>query len=178
MSTLQDQLLKAGLVSNKQAKQVKKEKTKKAKVQRKSAQPEVNEVQEQARLAKAEKVEKDRLLNAEKNAQAEKVAVAAQIKQLIKLNKIARDGEVAFNFTDASKIKKIYVNDKLQQELSRGQLSIVRLGDAYEVVPSAVAEKIAVRDEAVIVYKADRVKGTEGDNDPYADYQIPDDLMW
>ncbi len=178
MSNLQDQLLKAGLVSKKKAKQVNKEKTKKAKVQRKSAQPQVNETQERARQALTEKAEKDRVLNASRDAEAEVKAIAAQIKQLITLNRIRRSGDVAYNFTDGPKVKKVYINDKLQLELSRGQLAIVRLGDGYELVPAVVAEKIALRDESIIVSKADKVDEVKAEDDPYADYEIPDDLMW
>lgn len=178
MSNLQDQLLKAGLVSNKKAKQIKKEKTKQAKVQRKSAEPHVDEAREHAKQALADKAEYDRKLNAERDAKAQKKAILAQIKQLITLNRIRRSGDVAYNFTDASAVKKMYVNNQLQLELSRGQLAIVRLGDAYEIVPAKVAEKIALRDESVIVSKSERVEVPDNEDDPYADYQIPDDLMW
>ena len=53
----------------------------------------------------------------------------------------------------------------------------VRLGDATELVPKVVADKIAERNPDIVVRvkKADTVPA---EDDPYADYKIPDDLMW
>ena len=105
--------------------------------------------------------------------------IAAQIKQLIETNRIAeRDGEVAYNFTDGNKVKRLYISEELHKQLSRGRLAIVRLGEGYELVPAPVAEKIKQRDEHCVVI-CDQPSGDDpGEDDPYADYQIPDDLMW
>lgn len=179
MSTLQDQLLKAGLVDAKKAKQASKDKRKQDKVNRKTKQPVVDETKANVQKAKAEKAERDRQLNAERNAQAQKKAIEAQIKQLISLNaKSKGDGDIAYSFTDANKIKKIYVSALVQDQLTRGQLAIARAGDNYEVVPAAIAEKIVARDESFIVCQNQRSQETLEEDDPYADYQIPDDLMW
>ena len=178
MSNLQDQLLKAGLVSGKKAKQIKKEKTRKTKAERKSSQPVVDENKEQALQAMKDKAERDRELNAQRNAEAEKKAIAAQIKQLIHVNKVHCSGDLTFNFTDGSKVKKLYVSDKLQNELSRGLLAIVSAGQGYELVPGKVADKIAQRDEQAVVFRAEMSQTEKDEDDPYADYEIPDDLMW
>lgn len=179
MSNLQDQLLKAGLVDAKKAKQANKDKRKQEKVNRKSKQPKVDETKANAQKAMAEKAERDRQLNAERDAVAQQKAIAAQIKQLITINaKPKGEGELAYKFTDGSKIKSIYVSNKIQDQLTRGQLAIAKLGEAYELVPAVIAEKIAVRDESFIVSKNDRSQETLDEDDPYADYQIPDDLMW
>lgn len=178
MSSLQDQLLKAGLVDAKKAKQTKKEKVKKAKVQRKSAQPHVDETKEAAKRALAEKAERDRQLNAERDAIAQQKAIQAQIKQLISLNKLPKDGDIAYNFTDGKTIKKIHVAQKLVDQLSRGQLAIAKLNDGYEVVPAVVAEKIALRDDSFVIAQVTKSAEVEAEDDPYADYVIPDDLMW
>ena len=63
--------------------------------------------------------------------------------------------------------------------MSRDQVVIISLGDErFELVPKMVAEKIAERD-AKSVIKNDSVSSTEqAKDDPYADYQIPDDLVW
>jgi len=178
MSSLQDQLLKAGLVDKKKAKQASKQKAKQAKVQRKSSQPAVDETKEAVKQAQQEKAEKDRKLNAQRQAQAELKAIAAQIKQLIKLNALPTNGDIAYNFTDGSTIKKLFVSSLHQNQLANGQLTIVKSDDKYWVVPSVVAEKIALRDESVIVAKAEKAQDTIDEDDPYADYEIPDDLMW
>ncbi len=178
MSSLQEQLLKAGLVDEKQAKKVNKEKRKNAKVQRKSNEVAVDETKLRAQQAREEKAERDRRLNAERKAEQDAKAIAAQIRQLITTHRQSKDrGDIAYNFADGGKIKKMYISGVLQQRLSNGQLAIVRLNDGYELVPAVVAEKIAQRDPNSVVALNKKVDLPAGD-DPYADYQIPDDLMW
>jgi len=63
-------------------------------------------------------------------------------------------------------------------QLSRGRLAIVFVNDAYEVVAEGVARKIMERDESAVVVLHDRKSDDQGDDDPYAGYEIPDDLMW
>ncbi len=187
MSTLQDQLLKAGLVNAKKAKQAQKEKRKTAKVQRHSKEQVVDETRASAEQAKAEKVRRDKALNAERDATAAKKALTAQIAQLIDMNRQAKveagaAGDIAYNFTDGTKIKKIVVSAAIQRQLSRGRLAIVKLNASYELVPAGVADKIASRDASYIIAQnsLEKVQAQEGDadEDPYADFKIPDDLMW
>jgi len=45
------------------------------------------------------------------------------------------------------------------------------------VIPSVVAEKIKLRDEFCIVSNA-TTQAENGGDEPYADYKVPDDLMW
>lgn len=187
MSTLQDQLLKAGLVDEKKAKKAQKEKRKTAKVQRHSKEQVVDEARLNAEQARAEKAQRDRELNAERDAAAAKKALAAQIRQLIEINRQAKveagaEGDIAYNFTDGTKIKKLYVSENIQRQLSLGRLAIVKLDDRYELVPAGVADKIACRDASCIVVLNARQKEQSpeesADDDPYADFKIPDDLMW
>lgn len=176
--SLQDQLLGAGLVDKKKAKQVKKDKRKSDKVQRKSKEKAVDEVKLQAEQARQEKIERDRQLNQERQAAAEEKAIQAQIIQLIEHHRIAKQGETAYNFTDGKTIKKIYIDDTLTGQLSRGQIALVRNGDDYELVPKVVAEKIAQRNDSFIVVANEKQDNADDEDDPYADYPIPDDLMW
>ncbi|BFM15997.1 DUF2058 domain-containing protein [Maricurvus nonylphenolicus] len=176
--SLQDQLLGAGLVDKKKAKQVKKDKRKSDKVQRKSKDKAVDEVKLQAEQARQEKAERDRKLNQERQAAAEEKAIQAQIIQLIEHHRITKQGETAYNFTDGKTIKKIYIDETLTGQLSRGQIALVRNGDDYELVPKVVAEKIAQRNDSFIVVANEKQDNVDDEDDPYADYPIPDDLMW
>ena len=178
MASLQDQLLKAGIVDSKKAKKIGKEKRKEAKSQPKGHAP-VDETREQVRRAQAEKAERDRELNRQQQAASEKKAIQAQIIQLIKMNRIERvAGDVPYQFTDGKKIKKIYVTQQLHNELIRGRLAIASLDDSYELLPAAAARKIMQRDEAVILLLNTSEPAEPGEEDPYAAYEIPDDLMW
>ncbi len=178
MASLQDQLLKAGIVDQKKAKKINKEKRKQAK-QIPKGEVLVNQSKEQARQALAERADQDRQRNKLRQAQADKKAVHAQVIQLIRANTIdRRSGETAYQFTDDRKIKKIYVTTQLQNELSRGQIAIVKLADEYTLVPRKIAEKIMQREEHIVILQNSNEKTDVDVDDPYADYQIPDDLMW
>lgn len=177
--SLQDQLLKAGLADAKKAKKINKDKKKQDKVQRKSKVEVVDETKQQVQQARQEKVERDRQLNDQKKAEADKKAIAAQVRQLIDVNRIARDGaEISYNFTDNNKIKKIRVNAVMQDQLSRGRLAIVSLQGSYDLVPAAVADKISQRMPECVIVCNDGAAEDIDEDDPYADYKIPDDLMW
>ncbi len=184
--SLQDQLLKAGLTDKKKANQAKKARHKKVKHQQKHKVEEVDEVKLAAEKARAEKLERDRQLNLEAKEIAEKKAIKAQIKQLIELNKQTKgNGEIACNFPHDNVVKRLYVDQKTQTRISQGKLAIVSLGSGYEIVPMPVADKISLRDESCVVYRADAAEqaeaanqATDEENDWYADFEIPDDLTW
>ena len=178
MKSLQDQLLGAGLVDKKALKKANKDKHKQQMVAQNSKQFAVSDAKEQAEVKQQEKLSKDRALNQQRNEAAEKKAVSAQIKQLIEVNSLEYRGEVDYNFADGKKIKKLAVTIDVQRQLSRGRLAIVKLGDSYHLVVSEVAEKIAQRNDSyIILLNAKETEMVEAD-DPYADFQIPDDLMW
>ncbi len=179
MASLQDQLLKAGLVNKKKAKQAERNKQKVAK-QKRQGEDVIDEAKVSAEATRHAKLTKDKELNDQIKAQANQKALQAQIKQLITGHAIDRKGaDVDYNFTDGTKVKRIQVSDLLQHQLSRGMLAIAKIETSYFVLPGIVADKIRERDAQSIVYQADLEKTEQtSEDDPYADYQIPDDLMW
>lgn len=178
-SSLQDQLLNAGLVNKNKVKQVRAEKRKQSKKQQKNKIEVVDVTKQLVLEAKAKMIEKDKQLNEQRNKDAEKKQIADQIQQLINLNKLANDDEgEAYNFTDKNKVKVIYINEETRNKIIAGKLAIVKSKKSYDVVPVEVAEKIKQRDENVVkVLFTDKTEGVNEDND-YQEYQIPDDLMW
>jgi len=158
--TLQEQMLKAGLVSSKKMAKVQRT-AKKSRVQAREAR---EAVEEQAALSKEYK---------------------AQIKQLIEMNKITISrGDIGYNFTDNNLIKKVYVDKVTQSQLIKGRLAIARLTaessseSEYAIIPAVVADKIAQRDASYIVLNCELSQEAKDEDDPYADFVIPDDLMW
>ncbi len=177
--SLQDQLLKSGLTNKSKVNKSKKEKYKQSKEQRNSKTVQTNEATLLAQKALVEKQKKDKALNQQKKEIADKKAIIAQINQLIKLNIQAKDDDgTAYNFTDANKVKRIYVSEQVLKGITKGKLAIVRYISSYEVVPTPVAEKISQRDASFVVLLNDAIEEEVTANDPYADFQIPDDLMW
>ena len=177
MASLQEQLLKAGIADEKKAKKIKQEQRKAKKANK--GKPQVDEGKLAAQRALAEKAERDREINRQRQAEVEKKAIYAQILQLVDINKVDRkQGDIAFQFTDGKKIKRIYVTNALQEQLVKGLLAIVKVRDNFELVPAVIADKIIQRDASVIVLHNDKPADQPEEDDPYADYQIPDDLMW
>ncbi len=176
--SLQDQLLKSGLVDEKKLKKVARDKRKQGKQQGKGPAP-VDEITLAAQQALAEQVAGDRRRNRELEEQKQQKAVAAQIVQMIRAHRIVRGGgNTPYQFADHGKIKKLFVSELMQNQLARGHIAIVRLAQEYECVPATIAAKIAQRDaDAVLVLQQRDTQQIDGD-DPYADYPIPDDLMW
>lgn len=176
--SLRDQLLKAGLVNEKQAKQAVKQKQKQTRMEHRG-QTEKDRSQELAvQQAQAEKLAKDQELNRAQEDKKKRKAEQAQIKQLIETSRLPRlTTEDYYNFVDDKKVKRLSVNVMMRDKLSKGSLAIVRYEGRYEVVPRATAERIQERDPKRVVLL--NVQSGEPDpDDPYAAYQVPDDLMW
>lgn len=175
-NSIQDQLLKAGLANKKQAVKAKKAQHNKQKLKATGVHIE-DESTTLAKKAQQEKAEHDRELNRIKQQQADKKAIQAQIQELINLNRITERGEIEFSFTDESAIKTLMLTNTHRDELISGKLTIARIGNSYDIVPRQVADKINERDDTVIVLQNTRTD-TDAVDDEYADYQVPDDLMW
>jgi uncharacterized protein YaiL (DUF2058 family) len=175
-NSLQDQLLQAGLVSKDQLDKAKKQKPKpprgKKKARAKPVDPEV-------RRQREEKAARERELNQQRNEVRRQREVAAQVRQLVSRNKVERkpgDDDIAFNFQNKDKIKRIYVSPELHRQISAGKLKIVNDNGTFELVPPAIAEKIRERNPSLVIDMPE--EQTPAADDPYAEFQVPDDLMW
>ncbi|TKU19987.1 DUF2058 domain-containing protein [Citrobacter sp. wls827] len=175
--TLQEQMLKAGLVSSK----------KMAKVQRtaKKSRVQAREAREAVEENKKAQIERDKQLSDQQKQATLSKEYKAQIKQLIEMNKITiSKGDIGYNFTDNNLIKKIYVDKVTQTQLIKGRLAIARLtaeserDSEYAIIPAIVADKIAQRDDSYIVLNCELSQEAKDEDDPYADFVVPDDLMW
>lgn len=178
--SLQDQLLNMGLVSDAKAKQVRTEKRKKSKKQRKNNAQTLDDNKQLLQETKAKQAEKDRLLNEQRKQEAQQRDIANQVRQLIEANRLKQakgDEGVAYHFNDQNKVKTIYVNPDVREKIIAGKLAIARLDKVYEVVTTEAAEKIKTRDATAVVVLFNAVP-EKTEDDTYADYQIPDDLMW
>jgi uncharacterized protein YaiL (DUF2058 family) len=179
MVSLQEQLMKAGLVDSKKVKKVNQDKSKQKKEDRRAGVQAVDEAREAALELQRKNAERARDMNAQRDAAASQKAIMAQVIQMVRQHRQPKgNGDVAYNFTFGSKIDRMYVSNAVQQHLVNGRLVIVVLDGVAELVPKIVGEKIAERAPEVVV----AVKKTAGEqpaqDDPYADYKIPDDFTW
>ena len=65
----------------------------------------------------------------------------------------------------------------MKQQIIDGRLGIARIEGRYELVPLTTAEKIQQRNAKRIVLFSEEQSQADKD-DPYSEYQIPDDLTW
>ena len=175
----QDQLLKAGVVTKQQVKKAQSASNKKKKEQRSKKTNVVDEAKLRAQQIAKEKAAHDKALNQRKQDQAKQKAISSEIDQLITSNLIKRDEscDIAYNFEHRKKVNRIYLNTEMKQKVIDGGFGIARIDGRYELIPRAIAEKIQQRnDKRVILFEKEEVVADE--NDPYAEFQVPDDLVW
>ena len=183
MPSLQDQLLKAGLTTKQKTRQANSDKRKKNKQKRSGVEHEAT-LQEQVRQdlakAKVDKLAKDTALNDEKKLQLNAKEQFLRIKQILDHHQIKNVfGDAIYNYTSDVKIKKLALDYDTHKALINGRLALCGLDDVTYIVTSETAEKLSKLDNNIILVQNDKVED-EGldESDPYADYQIPDDLMW
>ena len=183
MASLQDQLLGKGLINKKKAKKITAQKYQAIKKSKQKNETITNKSAELAQQVREEQRRKSQALNAERKHALEQKAIVAQIRQIIELNSVKKaknNNVIGYNFTDNNKIKTLYVSSKNHDLVSRGILAIAKLEHEYHLIPKQAAEKITERDQSAIILLNDAVTNENDveEDDPYADYQIPDDLMW
>ena len=176
-NSLQDQLLKSGLASEKQAKKPKKAR-KQPKKKKSERGQELSESAKAAQKAREEKAARDRELNEKRKAEQERKALEAQVRQLIKQNRVKTDkADQDYHFVDGVKVRTLGVTADLRRQLASGALRIVRFGKRYDLVPLETAERIAERDEEYLIPRP-VVTSDPDPEGPYAEYVIPDDMIW
>ncbi len=175
--TLQEQMLKAGLVTNKKMAKVQRT-AKKSRVQAREAK---EAVEEKKRL----QLERDKQLSEQQKQATLLKEYKAQVKQLIEMNRITpAKGDIDFKFTDNNVIKTLEVDKVTQSQLINGRLAIARLvidsagNSEYAIIPASVADKIMQRDADFILLNNTLSQVEQDEDDPYADFKVPDDLMW
>lgn len=187
-NALQAQLLKAGLVDQKKAKKL----SKQAQHEQRTGQSNEAELKAKIEQSLQAKLEKDQSLDQEKQRVLEEKALRASIIQMISQHKIKSiDGDISYQFIDASKIKKIYINQQVYNALVSGSLVIAKDNatdlkqdhEHYAILPRALAERINEKMLGFIIVDnsqstAQNDAQVTDEEDPYAAYVIPDDLMW
>ena len=178
---LQEQLLKAGLVKKSKVSEVAREQLK---ARHGKTPAEASDIQLDAERARGEKAERDRALETERKAKARIAELAAQARQIIADKKLPHAGEIEYRFTANGAIRTLLVDEVLRKQLASGALVIARQGDRYELLPRAAGDKVRERDAGLIVLDHGQAAGTQAaastseDDAYYAQFQVPDDLVW
>ncbi len=180
--SFQEQLLQLGLVDKKKASEVKKQQHQSKKQHAKAGKNHVvvDENVLLAQQAEEKKKARARKLNMQREAKLQKRAEDAQIKQLVEQHRLEKDDRgITYRFTVAGKIQRVFVTREIADQLSDGRLGIVELAEQYEVVPRAIIEKIqSISDRNFIAVNSPSTNKEVDPDDPYAGYEVPDDLVW
>lgn len=179
--SLRDQLLQAGLVNEKQAKEAERRQQQQQQGRQKLPKAQralPSEGQLAVQQAQQAKAARDQELNRQKQNKVERKARLAQIRQLIEQTRLPKgEGGEYYNFVDGNKIRRIAVDAALRERLHRGEVAIARYDAGYEWVPAATATRIRERDERAIVAQGG-IAETPHSDDAYQAFDVPDDLMW
>lgn len=170
--------MKAGLVTEQRLKEARSDKRKSTKQGGKRGGGPDAATRQAAERSRAEKAARDRQLNRQRQEEAERRAREGELRQLIHSHRVVREGgDLAYNFTDGRTLKRLYVNKDQLARLVDGRLAVVRQDAFYELVPAETAERVQARDPARILVWNRPTQEPQGE-DPYAEFQVPDDLMW
>ncbi|RJS93086.1 DUF2058 domain-containing protein [Salinisphaera sp. Q1T1-3] len=186
--SLQDQLLKAGLANSKQARKAQQDKTgKKNKNRKKKSQrapaDAPSELSREVVAADAEKRRRDQERARRANAERAGRERSAAADQILAQNTIKREPapeeDPPFSYTMEGRIRRLPVSRAQRAKLANGELGIVRRGGHTLLVDRATAERLAelIPKRISLAEKAPEAGPTDPE-DPYAGYEVPDDLMW
>ncbi len=197
-SSLRDQLLAAGLVTEKQARQAAQQEQQRqfrkhhpsppqsrpqpqgGRPAAKESLPQPPSPKVQVQQAQAAKVERDRELNRRREDKAQRKARMAQIEQIVEQNRLPRlETDDYYSFIDGKKIRRMSVDAQRREQLTKRALIVVRYKGHYAVVPAEVAERIRAIDANMVVPLVEPPSGSaEVVDDAYKEFVVPDDLMW
>jgi uncharacterized protein len=187
--SLRDQLLKAGLVTEQQAKEAERQSSQQQR-QKQKQQPKDKRAaadsaaQVAARQAQAAKVARDQELARRQKELADTKARQAQVDQLIEQHRLPRvETDERYNFTVGGKIRRVAADGPMRARILRGDVVIVRGSAGYALVTSESAARIKERDaHAVVVWLSavppEGAAAKPAEDDPYKGFEVPDDLMW
>ncbi|MEM9604704.1 MAG: DUF2058 domain-containing protein [Pseudomonadota bacterium] len=178
--SLQDQLLKAGLTTKHKAAKARKANKVAEHAKRAGKAPHESDTQRAAREAAEAKAERDRALNQARDAERAANETAAQARNIVEHATVAVSaGDTAFNFTVDGVVKTLQVDAEHSRHIATGRLAIATAASGYALIPAVAAEKVQSRLPELVVcwHRGEEATPTDED-DPYAAYEIPDDLMW
>ena len=178
-NSLQDQLLKAGLATADQVRSTRSGKRK----NRKAGKPRDDSAQRQAAQRQAAQLERDRALNAKREADRLNKETRLRIREMVLAASPKAEGaDIPYNVMHGSKVRRIYMTSEQRDGLGAGKFAVATAKGRHHIVTMELADEITKMMPDYFVYrpKVGDEPDTQADQeaDPYADYKVPDDLMW
>jgi len=160
--SLQEQLLKAGLVNKERTTQPKKKNSNKKR--KPIIRPQQRIVPDNSPSPSELKQQKE---------------LRVEVKKRLRSYKINdKTGEIAYNYTINHRIKRFFVTEEQQKQLMEGELAIANWNGISYLIPFTAVEELRLLYPKINICVSTTDKNEADKNDPYAEYAIPDDLKW
>ena len=187
--SLQDQLIGSGLVNKKQARKAAQDKKQQSqrKKKNKGGKPdntpsEQQQIAREAAKAAETKRAQDKAQSEKANAERAEREAKAAAEQLIDRHRVAREpapeDDPPYSYTMNGHIRRLPVSRNQRTRIANGRLAIVARGEQVFLIERRIAERLLEKiPERVCMVELAGEPETDPD-DPYAGYEVPDDLMW
>lgn len=190
-NSMQEQLLALGLATEKQAKKVRHEKRGRRKKARARPAPAPVEPAGPVDGRSARRLEADRKRTQEIARDARLARTAGKrdareqarrrLRELIGgYRQNAEGADLPLHFPRGKRIKKIHVTEEQRRRLLGGELAVIGFEGGHFIVAAKVVDELRALDAELFVHHVepgDAAPAGEADPD-YAEYQVPDDLVW
>lgn len=186
-NSLRDALLNAGVITKekadrsagnqrKQAHQAHKQ-SKKAKA---ASTLDPNSVKAKAVRAQAEKAARDKELNRKRDEAKARSELGQRLADLIKTKACNdADAQIPHNFVEGRHVRRLYVTADQHKALLAGTMAIAPVGKRHYLIDAETIDKVMrLNPEQKMYFFNEEGKGEPAEDDPYAGYEVPDDLMW
>ncbi len=181
-NSLRDQLLNSGLANKKQLNKLTQQQRQASNLQKKARKSGKKIAQKTLApdlilQAQQEKKQRDKDLNRLKEHNKQEKALIIEMNQLIASNiqTPPKDADIPFNFSYQNQIKRIYVNSNFREKIIAGQLLIALFDNGFILIPAEIANRIRPKAPNRLIELGDT---NDSNDDDYAEYIVPDDLIW
>ena len=178
-NSLQEQLLKAGLVTEADLNRSKKKEHKARK--RSGGKRANNQLRAEVDRARDQKAERDKALNDAREAERRERELRTQVRELILSQSLNEEkSDVAYNMVKNGRIRRIYVTAAQRDGLANGTFAVTSARGRHHVVPNEVAMRIRELLPQYFVFHVNDVDSASDEpiDDEYAQFKVPDDLTW
>jgi uncharacterized protein len=189
-NSLRDQLIKAGLAEQAPAKVSGRPEKTRAKTSRSrpkrgqkparpaaSRDPALEQERRELRAMEQARIREEKRSQAAARATQQRREAARAF--LLEHQQNDRAGDIPFHFQAGARIRRLFVTAAQRQALLAGELRVAVLGKRDFLVTPARAKEVLALDPELFIFTASPTDtASSGEEDPYRDYPVPDDLMW
>ena len=185
-NSLRDALLNAGVITKEKADKAAGSQRRKAHQSQKqskkarTAAPDPTSAKARAAQAHTEKVARDKELNRKRDEAKARSELGQRMAEMIKSSAVNDPAaEIPHNFVEGRHVRRLYVTAEQHKALLAGTMAIAPVGKRHYLIDAETMEKVQrMNPEQKLYLFKEEDSQTPAEDDPYAGYEVPDDLMW